>query len=1680
MMTNGSVRIPETKANNRRLRCLNWLALTTLVAGAPSAALAARGGPDALGWAWADSDEPGVDTSFEAPTGFTPLAAPMPDEGVFPVPIAFPFTLYTQTSNTLYVSSNGWISTRATTFPVPTNTDLPDPSSPNATLAFLWDDLDDVGGGSFIQQGPTANGHLFLVRQFIKATGEMIQAYVQFYDNGSVKVIYQTPPNVSSATIGIESDLGGTGLRVAYNGAVSGGANLRDSYAILFYPAQIASCGSATPIACATPTAGTTVGGTTATSSYGCTAGSYTGNERIYQVTVPALAQLDAAITGLGARNLDVFLLRQGCDGLIDCVAGGGDTIAPTLVEPGTYYLLIDGLTPADDGAFTLTLGCSAAGSPIACNSTVSDVLAPGTGSIDSYDCWNIATWSGPERIWNFSLASPQTVTASLTPANPFDLFLLDQTGVQPVTSSCLKGNASDVGYLNLPAGNYALIVDGLSGASGAYDLRLDCQPGVPAIPITCGQVDVRSANTSSSLIDMYPGCDANRRSQGEIFYRFQPAQRVVARASVTDTIDYAAYLFAESTIPNMCLAGGTPVINAGNLSVGTDFIFAVDSENRTGANGLTLTCTPMSTTDIRCGDVLAGVTPLTGATDGYTCLGGSHAGGETWFLFDNPTGQPFSAALTGVAPTSNLDVAIIAGAFDASAPACISGGDNIANVPSPAPGEYLVVVDGDGASSGTAFNLELRCGTQALGCATATPLACGDTVVGDTATGTDATWVYGNVDEFFNGPDKVYHFTATPTVGAVRFVLDAASDARLDLILLDGCDPSNVVAWGDTSIAVPALPPGDYYLVVDATDGVAGSFQLSVECSILDCAAAAPLTCSVATSGDTATGTDLSWLYSGCSPDIFDGREIVYSFTNPVQQTVSFLYQGSPDLSLFLVPGACDPGGCLRFRDGRLIARNLPAGNYFLVVDARNGMTGSFTITPICDNRMIPPDATWVLDPGTTAHQIAEVTFSSCDPPIGDVVFSMDTTGSMGGAIANLQVTSQAIITGLSGLITDVQFGLTSYKDYDGTFTSCGYTGSYGGGGDFPYRRELAITNNLPALFTAIGSLTASGGSDGPESYVRALYELYADLAIGWRPGSKRVAIIFGDNQPHSCATTMCAVPRTSTGIDPGRDNLTGTADDLDLAVVLANLAAQGITPVFLVTGNLGMLPEWECWMPMAGGQAWFSADGAAPPDLLDNIVNVIEAQALHCDALAVQVTPPAYAGWVTNITPAPPVLNVDLPGVFTFEFDVGPPPGTPPGTYVFTIEVGCDGDCALTHEVTIIVPAPCVLDLQYVAPQPVCAGDAVTVDASASTQTGCSTALEFQLRDGGTVLRPWDPAPILGPFVPAASATWTVDARCPTAPTCIASANFPVDVVPQPIAAAGSDVAVCVGEPALLDASATVDLGCPAGGLVYEWRQGATVVRPAAASPTWVPPTGAPGSSTYTVVARCAVNPGCESADDVVVDVVAPPVASAGPDENVCDMVALTLSAAGSTDLGCPGGLIYEWRQGATVVRPFSAIATWNPPTTMVGSTTYTVVARCASSPSCESQDAVTVQVRLCSLAVHFDVVEATSRRDPADPSVDVHWRTSSEVGTTVFTVERGSGRDGEFVAIGEPVSAVGPGWDYHFHDTGLTPGSAPWYRIVEWTVDGRGDVSPAVQAEPESPKRGGGGRNRGSRRR
>lgn len=198
-----------------------------------------RGGPDAFGYVYLDSDEPGgpqfnwtdiknIGTQITTWTGGG-------DDGYAPVQLPFSFRFYGNSYDTVYVGTNGFVSFGAgyTTF---SNTAIPSTATPNNAIYGFWDDLNfNEPGGTAWYYHDAANGRFIVqmdsVSHFGPGTTPGRYTYQTIlYSSGDIIVQYRKMEGtLNSATIGIENSTGTIGLQVVFNASY-----VRDSLAVRY------------------------------------------------------------------------------------------------------------------------------------------------------------------------------------------------------------------------------------------------------------------------------------------------------------------------------------------------------------------------------------------------------------------------------------------------------------------------------------------------------------------------------------------------------------------------------------------------------------------------------------------------------------------------------------------------------------------------------------------------------------------------------------------------------------------------------------------------------------------------------------------------------------------------------------------------------------------------------------------------------------------------------------------------------------------------------------------------------------------------------------------------------------------------------------------------------------------------------------------------------------------------------------------------------------------------------------------------------------------------------------------------------------------------------------------------------------------------------------------------------
>lgn len=114
------------------------------------------------------------------------------------------------------------------------------------------------------------------------------------------------------------------------------------------------------------------------------------------------------------------------------------------------------------------------------------------------------------------------------------------------------------------------------------------------------------------------------------------------------------------------------------------------------------------------------------------------------------------------------------------------------------------------------------------------------------------------------------------------------------------------------------------------------------------------------------------------------------------------------------------------------------------------------------------------------------------------DVVFAVDTTGSMGGLIEGAKRTVWSIATHIreADPNANLRIGLVAYRDVGEDYVT----------------RPFALTSDLDAVYAELSAYTAAGGGDAPEDVAAGLRDA---LAMRWRAGAKKIVFVVGDAPP-------------------------------------------------------------------------------------------------------------------------------------------------------------------------------------------------------------------------------------------------------------------------------------------------------------------------------------------------------------------------------------------------------------------------------------------------------------------------------------------------------------------------------------------------------------------------------------
>jgi hypothetical protein len=174
------------------------------------------------------------------------------------------------------------------------------------------------------------------------------------------------------------------------------------------------------------------------------------------------------------------------------------------------------------------------------------------------------------------------------------------------------------------------------------------------------------------------------------------------------------------------------------------------------------------------------------------------------------------------------------------------------------------------------------------------------------------------------------------------------------------------------------------------------------------------------------------------------------------------------------------------------------------------------------------------------------------------DLVFVMDTTGSMGRELADLQANLIAIVNILHRMAESLRVGFVAYKDEGDVYLTR----------DFQLR---AMTGqDVAAMVGFVRSLEASGGGDVPEPVDAALQ---VALAMPWRADGQGRIIVIGDAPARNRDQTLALARRfAGTGMPEAPRSLSAivTGPDPAIARFFQQVAGAGGGEFSISQGNM------------------------------------------------------------------------------------------------------------------------------------------------------------------------------------------------------------------------------------------------------------------------------------------------------------------------------------------------------------------------------------------------------------------------------------------------------------------------------------------------------------------------------
>ncbi len=203
------------------------------------------------------------------------------------------------------------------------------------------------------------------------------------------------------------------------------------------------------------------------------------------------------------------------------------------------------------------------------------------------------------------------------------------------------------------------------------------------------------------------------------------------------------------------------------------------------------------------------------------------------------------------------------------------------------------------------------------------------------------------------------------------------------------------------------------------------------------------------------------------------------------------------------------------------------------------------------------------------------------------DLVFCIDTTGSMDDDIDQVKDQATMIINTLASQTSDFRVGLVGYKDI-GSLPA-----------DEPVFQDFPFTSNVGAIVANINALEASGGGDNPEAVYEALLRAMDSVTLGpWRNGAGKIVILMGDAEPHERGEIS----------EDGKHTYQYTVSDV--ATVAQNLDPVHIFPILTGGASYAAKDAFKQLATLTGGQVFEADEASKVPQVISSVISTAVAE--------------------------------------------------------------------------------------------------------------------------------------------------------------------------------------------------------------------------------------------------------------------------------------------------------------------------------------------------------------------------------------------------------------------------------------------------------------------------------------